>query len=138
MKYIMCAKLFPPYHPKAGRPTGFRESIVNGRKLHTLRASAGNKKNGDIVSLREWSGRPYASKQVEFARCKIAIVPERIWMGGADEFAVMNTAHCDGLSPIDFLHWFTRGKDQPICFVGVCIWFLELIRTDRTKQRRMT
>lgn len=130
MKYIMCAKTFPAYHPKAGQPTGFKDSILNGTKLHTLRDKKGNRETGDIVSLREWSGKPYASKQVTFAECEIEIVPEKLDRVAPSSFEVKNLARCDGFSdPEDFVCWFTGGKVEPITFDGFCIWFLYVKRT---------
>lgn len=121
MKYIMCAKLFPVYHPRAGEPTRFRESILNGTKIHTIRGSAGNRKTGDIVSLREWTGRPYASKQEEFCQSRIMIEPfsmhDECWV------KTMEIAKNDGLEVRDFQMWFTRGKDITIQLDGVRIWF---------------
>jgi len=123
MKYIMCAKRFPVSHPKAGQPTGFREAILSGRKIHTLRQSAGNRKTGDTVSLREWEGRPYASKQVEFAHCEIKVV-NRFIAGHPSHTFIADVAHHDGFAdPVDFVHWFTGGKDEPMRFDGVCIYF---------------
>lgn len=124
MKYIMCSKTFPAYHPKAGQVTGFRESILSGRKIHTLRQSAGNRKTGDQVSLREWDGRPYASKQIEFARCRILVDQLTITGVPADSGEFGNIARCDGFDdPVDFANWFTRGKPGLVHFDGVCIYF---------------
>lgn len=124
MKYIMCAKTYPAYHPKAGQPTGFRESILSGTKVHTLRESAGNRQDGDIVSLREWSGAPYRSKQVEFARCRIQVRYIVIHYGLPGQLKLDAIAKLDGFAdPVDFQHWFTKGKDEPINWSGYCIWF---------------
>ena len=120
----MCAKTFPVYHPRAGQPTNFRESILDGTKLHTLRGSANGRKTGEIVSLREWKTKPYASKQVEFAQCEIMIDRITIEEATVANFEIANLAKCDGFDcPIDFQHWFTKGKDEPITFDGVVIWF---------------
>lgn len=132
MKYIMVAKFFPAYHPKAGRPTGFSESILSGRKIHTLRQSAGNRKTGDLVSLREWAGRPYASPQIEFARCWIIVDPLTIVAFPADNPAdnpeIANIAECDGFDdPVDFVNWFTRARPGFVHFDGVCIYFMDVL-----------
>lgn len=127
MKYIMVARVFPHDHPKAGQPTGFRESILSGRKIHTLRQSAGNRKTGNIVSLREWAGRPYASKQVEFARCWIYVDPLTIDGAPAWHPEVVNVAHCDGFDdPQDFANWFRANPAGLIHFDGVCIYFMDV------------
>jgi len=123
MKYIMCARLFPVYHPRAGKPTGFRESILNGTKIHTLRQTAGNRKTGDIVSLREWAGKPYGSKQVEFCQTRITIQQITLY---ESKLHSTDIAKFDGLSVQDFRMWFTGGKDVPIEFTGVQIWFNEI------------
>jgi hypothetical protein len=119
----MVSRVYPAYHPKAGQPTGFRESILSGRKIHTLRNSAGNRNNGDVVSLRELEWEPYISKQIEFARCEIGIVPVSINSSFSDS-QIADIAARDGFDdPKDFQHWFTDGRDEPINFQGVCIWF---------------
>jgi hypothetical protein len=124
MKYIMCAKTYPAYHPKAGQPTGFRESILNGTKVHTLRESAGNRKSGETISLREWEGAPYRSKQAEFAQCIIKVRFIVIHGGLPGQPEIDSLSQSDGFAdPVDFQHWFTKGNDEPINFIGACIWF---------------
>ncbi len=80
----MLSKYFPATHPKAGKPTFFREKMsgallpdgTNWRKLHTIRANwklwsdriyqvrTGNAE----LSIRQWSGKPYRSKTIEIMR----------------------------------------------------------------------
>jgi hypothetical protein len=124
MQIIMCARTYPAYHPKAGQPTGFRKAILEGRKVHTLRRSAGGRHSGAQVSLREWSGRPYASRQVEFARCGILIEPLTIAGLPWWHSSIVNLAHCDGFDdPRDFAAWFRAQPAGPVHFTGVCIFF---------------
>jgi len=125
LKYIMCAKTYPAYHPKAGQPTRFRESTLAGRKVHTLRRSAGNRRTGDLVSLRQWAGRPYASRQEEFAQCRIVVDPLTIDGVGVWEPEIVNIAHCDGFDdPRDFAAWFRADATGGLVyFRGVCIYF---------------
>ena len=67
---------FPATHPKKGQPTLFMEKILHGIKVHTIRANYNLWENrieqvqrGEaVLSLRYWTGKPYASKQVEFAQ----------------------------------------------------------------------
>lgn len=127
MKYIMFSKTFPAYHPRAGEPTGFRESILAGRKVHTIRKTAGNRKGGETVSLREWAGRPYASQQVEFAQCELVITPCRLSFYVSADAAnatpyIRRVARQDGLGVQDFIDWFTLVPGKPWSFRGVCIW----------------
>jgi len=121
MKYIMCAKTFPVFHPRMGQPTKFKESILSGKKIHTLRNSSGNRKTGDTVSLREWASVPYGSKQIEFAQCTIRVEP--VSMSDPCFGDMCETAKNDGLSHYDFQMWFTHGLNVPIQFEGVRIWF---------------
>lgn len=69
----MVSKTFPAYHPRAGEPTNFKEKILNGEKIHTIRGnfSFWEKRIIQIqlglaeLSVRQWIGKPYRSKQKE-------------------------------------------------------------------------
>lgn len=90
---IMLSQTFPANHPRRGEETKFKQQIINaifvnqgwnkiaaypelGDKRHTIRANYDLwKKRIDEVqrgeaclSLRQWEGKPYRSKQIEFAR----------------------------------------------------------------------
>lgn len=82
---LMLSQVFPADHPKAGIPTGFQHKLqaaLNGwrdhafYKVHTIRANYplwakrfDQIERGEAcLSIRQWSGKPYASKQVEIAR----------------------------------------------------------------------
>ena len=64
---VMLSKTFFPQHPKAGEPTEFREKVLTGTKRHTCRCNYDYwktrietlKKRHGILSLRQWSGKPY-------------------------------------------------------------------------------
>lgn len=64
---------FIKQHTRAGEETGFKESFLKEKKMHTIRANynlweARNKEvqEGKVVlSIRQWSGLPYRSKQDE-------------------------------------------------------------------------
>jgi len=114
MKVITLSKTFLQGHPRAGEPTGFREAFLGGRKLHTIRANAkGYYKTGDIISVRQWSGKPYASKQ-EVIRDGVEIAVVNIYISERGVFFwTMSSlipgkiiARNDGLSLPDFLDWF--------------------------------
>jgi hypothetical protein len=157
---------FPAYHPRAGQPTYFVEQIYNciysprdwrdapdvkfeldlymgkvGIKRHTIRAGH-HFKPGDYFSPRVWTGKPYASKQVQIAP-DIQVVKTfdfKIVVEG-DCIAVFidnlpyfeenppiaysvygseTLAGNDGLSLDDFKAWFNWGKKpfdgQIICW----------------------
>lgn len=82
---LMLSQVFPADHPKAGIPTGFQHKLqaaLNGwsdhafYKVHTIRANyplwakrfEKIERGEACLSIRQWSGKPYASKQVEIAR----------------------------------------------------------------------
>lgn len=80
---LMISRAFPSTHKRAGQPTFFKEKCINGLaqlhgedcKIHTIRANfplwhsrIKDVQDGSaVLSLRYWSGRPYNSKQVQFA-----------------------------------------------------------------------
>lgn len=135
-KVLTFSRVFPSYHPRKGEPTYFVEKVVkslhwdrpyppvdiradfdsdvyiNARaKHHTIRA--GHRwKAGDMFSPRVWSGKPYASKQIQFAP---DIEVKKVWSFYKDEykwcmleqFNLESIAFNDGLSVVDFLDWFT-------------------------------
>lgn len=82
---LKLSQVFPAYHPKLGKPTGFQHKLqaaLNGwsdhafYKVHTIRANyplwakrfEQIERGEACLSIRQWSGKPYASKQVEIAR----------------------------------------------------------------------
>lgn len=154
MRVITFSRTFPVNHPRKGEHTYFVEKIWNSiedcyfdqlpeinlnpmiedKKYHTIRA--GNRwKVGDFFSPRIWSGKPYASKQIQFAP---PIEIKKIWHISFDNVSVpaINGVHLfdeynsqnwdfellsrnDGLSPSDMIAWFKPYKEtvgQIICW----------------------
>lgn len=145
---ITLAKVFPAGHPRAGEPTHFRhkvEAAINGwsdhwLKLHTIRGNypLWKKRFEQIdagkacLSVREWSGKPYHSKQVEIARltkedgiglqklksCKT--VWQSIISALNDETVYepynLSIAYNDGLTFNDWFCWF---KDQDLSNLAI-------------------
>jgi hypothetical protein len=111
----MLSKVFPAYHPRAGEPTGFREKFLSGEKIHTIRANEKSHfKDGDVISVREWSGKPYRSKQVVI-RDGVKIGVEPVALDHDDNIAdfmepvaapFKTIAKNDGLREVDFVDWF--------------------------------
>lgn len=70
----MVSRTFPATHPRKGDDTNFVDQILKEDKRHTCRGnyalwykrSLEVQAGRAIISLRYWSGKPYASKQVEF------------------------------------------------------------------------
>lgn len=142
----MISRVFPAYHPRKGDRTYFREKILckdltaeefmripaGPQKITTIRenydlwARRAQKinKGEAILSLRQWSGKPYASKQVEFLSLEkvglqyIAMTKNNCYV---DEHHkdIQLLAKNDGLSTDDFRAWFKKD------FVGVILHFTD-------------
>ena len=73
---IMLSRVFPATHPRAGEPTEFKEKLQRKEKLHTIRANwplwvfriREVMRGYAVLSIRQWDGKPYRSKQTEIAR----------------------------------------------------------------------
>ena len=81
---ITLSQVFPVTHIRKGEPTGFKDKFLAAigkevciwLKLHTIRANyeLWKKRFEEIdagracLCIRQWSGKPYRSKQVEIAR----------------------------------------------------------------------
>jgi hypothetical protein len=119
----MFSTRFPEDHPLRGNPTFFPEKILKKEKIHTIRKGF-QWNDGDIMLFRYWRDKPYRSKQVEF--CSPAVVSIQTikleWSGlnfyveidgkemGDD--IILKLAKNDGLSPSEFIDWFTKGKNK--------------------------
>lgn len=137
---ITLSQVFPANHPKAGMPTNFREKLHKAirpkdlntwqPKIHTIRANyeLWRKRFEQIergeacLAIRQWTGRPYFSKQVEIARLtkedgiglqRLRFEPDRdgqyVWWNfnidghfSKEEFLANN----DGLTLRDWCAWF--------------------------------
>lgn len=155
MKVLTFSTVFPKKHPNAGTPTYFVEKVMacladtsdwqmkkdfvlydwheyyncTMPKGHTIRV--GDRwKAGDWASLRVWSGAPYRSKQVEFARVEIKKVwPVRLnpfdmvdFYTGENILPFCEVAKNDGLSCDDFVEWFAiHPKKDGAHFTGQII-----------------
>ncbi|WP_315823031.1 hypothetical protein [Paraflavitalea speifideaquila] len=106
----------------------FQDYVCDLPKAHTIRA--GNRwKAGDLASLRVWTGRPYNSKQIEFAQVEvkktwdISIADDFLHLGNGisgfneDHPLIQLIAKNDGLSPTDFISWFQPQK-YPLIFMA--------------------
>lgn len=137
---ITLSRYFPVKHSKAGEPTQFRDAFYAGQvfnrgseciylrpKLHTIRANypLWEKRIKDIqegkafLAVRQWSGRPYFSKQIEIARLTAAngvgiqklCFPNRLtaWIDYPEKRLSVGfkyLAKNDGLSLADWCDWF--------------------------------
>ena len=143
---ITLSRHFFANHKRAGEETHFKEKFLLGQgltdydtpslaKIHTIRANyplweKRIKEDGRaVLSIRQWTGKPYRSKQVEIATltaengvgvqklefynntlglCHIGIVYQRKY----------ELAHYDGLSFEDWEEWF-KGYDlsEPMAII---------------------
>jgi len=133
---ITVSKSFMKGHPEAGGLTYFKVAILTGEKIHTIRGNYPYWKRivdrvndgSAFLSIREWSEKPYRSKQVEITSLmKLGI--QKVWRRGGvfwiDGNPILSSrqegklAHNDGLSPDDFRNWF------PEEFEGCVIHFTD-------------
>lgn len=139
---VTLSKKFFGTHPKAGEPTDFRDKVLEYRKIHTCRANYDYwkkkfdrmKEVGGVLSLRQWSGKPYGKgTTMELVRdipsdvcgvqqLKVALtkfprkVEEKYRVPGTDFYMVAmvdgkyvdleTLAHNDGLEVEDYMNWF--------------------------------
>ena len=138
---LMISKVFPATHPKKGQPTNFKQKIEEIRKLHTIRGSyklwekriaevnAGNA----FISLRQWEGKPYKSKQFEFMQLhagKVGIQKCEIITKGTmkrikilidgEEYPIERISAMDGLNPFDLYYWMNP-KCQNLHMKNHCV-----------------
>ena len=140
---------FPVTHSKAGQPTFFKDKMHAAithndeywNKLHTIRANypLWKKRFEQInrgeacLSIRQWTGKPYASKQVEIARLTkedgIGIQMLTFYNNDIDQFNLpeINNDHTwhlediaenDGLDIFSWLDWFKDyDLSQPMAII---------------------
>lgn len=151
---LTVSRYFPSKHPKKGKETRFINKILmalsliennNLCKIHTIRSNyelwekriKEVQEGKAILSLRYWSGKPYKSKQVEFACLdkdsgigigKLILPGENItgWLRNND-VALRGTngglmlsliAQNDGLSLEDFKAWLkVYDISQPLAII---------------------
>jgi hypothetical protein len=142
----MLSQVFPVTHVRSGEPTGFKDKFlsainkVDGEwcKLHTIRANyelwkkrfEKIEKGEACLSIRQWTGKPYRSKQVEIACLtrEDGIGIQKMTVAGcatihpmfADGTAVCSKelAYNDGLSSLDWNNWFSRyNLTEPLAII---------------------
>lgn len=142
---ITLSKVFPKGHPKQGEPTGFEEAILNAingidraghKKIHTIRANYGLwlkrfmdiEAGNAILSIRQWTGAPYRSKQREIAwlskedgigiqRLQLVDLFRATTIEGR-KIELPDLARNDGLTFDDWYQWF-KGYDlnKPLAII---------------------
>lgn len=133
---ITLSRHFLANHKRAGEETHFKEKFLLGQgltdydtpslaKLHSIRANyplwekriKEVQEGRAVLSIRQWSGKPYCSKQVEIARLTAAngvgiqklemfdlMRPAKV--DSSQLVDLIGLAHKDGLSFSDWYDWF--------------------------------
>lgn len=126
MKNLSLSKVFPKWHRSAaGFPTMFLQGAMSGRKRHTIRINEkGYWKDGDVVRLTQWSGKPYRSK-MEKSGAVFRIGLEPVMLQLLEDGLLRATverkevfpgrlAHNDGLTLEQFIDWFFSDRKPGI------------------------
>ncbi len=140
MKVLTFSKVFPKGHINEGEPTNFKEKILSGEKIHTIRPKTNKWKIGDKISMRQWSGKPYHSKQeifceefevVELIRFRVLnnstigyeINGNNIWLDvfNQNEFLQLLSSN-DGLTLDQFKSWFKFSNNMKDFFGYIIAW----------------
>lgn len=122
---ITLSKHFLSTHKRAGEPTDFKEKFLNGEKIHTIRANyplwekriKEVQEGRAVLSIRQWTGKPYRSKQVEIAtltaendvglqRLEFTDCRLRFPYTDSEWTSIVSLAKNDGLSLNDWVGWF--------------------------------
>ena len=135
--YIILANTFPMNHPKAGQPTYFLDYIRNGKsKIHTIRANYDLwamrfkeiEKDEACLSVRQWEGFPYRSKQIEIALLTrengiglqhLVFDKGNIYLPKVDGRSItpLQLSDNDGLSFMDWKNWLHKYIGQPLAVI---------------------
>lgn len=146
---ITLSRVFPVTLSRRGEPTDFATKLASGEKKHTIRrnydlwkVNAEKMERGkSYLSIRQWSGKPYNSPQVEIAQRHnpIGVQPIELYYHADNDTITAKIdgrewldADCytlaknDGLSIQDFKEWFF-GKDpkEDKVFIGGIIHFTD-------------
>lgn len=127
---IMLSKVFPKGHIREGEPTGFKDKLIAGTKIHTIRTNYSlwekrikEVQNGEAqISVRQWEDKPYRSLQREIRRftkengigIEYIIIPQELSL---ESFLGIyeNLDSNDGLTESDWVSWFEKApRNQPL------------------------
>lgn len=122
---LILSEVFPKTHIRAGEPTGFREKLLSGKKIHTTRANyplwekriKEVQEGQAVLSIRQWTGKPYCSKQVEIVKLtatngvgvqKLEFIDNNIFFPKVGYVRIFDSllSFRDGLALDDWREWF--------------------------------
>lgn len=121
---LTIAKTFPAYMPSKGQNTDFSAKIASKTKLHTIRTNyplwakrfEAIAQGRACLSVREWTGKPYRSPQVELFRLtaddgiglqKFQVI-DSVFTIDDKPSNIVDIAKNDGLYPVTFINWFGK------------------------------
>jgi hypothetical protein len=121
---IIISRKFPVSHRKSNKATFFLARILSGRKIHTIRQNypfwekriKEVQEGKAVLSVREWTGIPYKSKQRElfkFTKENEVGIEKLVFrhtllkpIVEGKPVSIKALARHDGLSTVDFVNWF--------------------------------
>jgi len=129
-RVVTLSKVFPAYMSNAGESTNFRELYERGIKKHTIRIKGKRPYvDGQIISLRQWSGKPYCSPQEHIADVRIRVIDFVMCRFGEGNSIGTNLhvlprviAESDGLDYPLFLEWFSKLPKYSPTAMQMLIW----------------
>lgn len=132
IKYVITlSKNFPATHIRKGEETKFAEQVLAQQKIHTVRANYDLwkkrfekvEKGLACIVLRQWSEKPYRSKQVDIITLtkengiglqKLEFTQLGIFIDDIDsDLTYKELANNDGLSLQDYHAWFKNYPTSP-------------------------
>lgn len=146
---LILSQYFPKQHPRSGDLTLFHYKLHHCEKLHTIRGNfqLWAKRIDEVnqgkafISIRQWSGKPYRSKQEEIHQLKAGQVGyEEIFISyiqgkfeitlNDDQYlygdAINELGNNDGLDGEQGLKdWFLPSLKKEECFSGIIIHFTD-------------
>lgn len=130
----MVSRVFPSYHKNKGELTRFEQKIRDKNKIHTIRANyekwkrkIDQIKNGEaVLSIREWQGVPYHSKQnyLFYYNQEDALEVSKLTKD-ENGYLINDTirvseeelAKNDGLTLDEFQEWFKVFPSEPMAII---------------------
>lgn len=143
---LMLNRVFPVKHKKEGKPTMFANLLYASHKIHTVRVDASGlwakrceevNSGKKILSVREWTERPYRSEQRELKKLSQIGLQYITMIYSSDDalpqcwidnkrVPVEDVASNDGLSVDDFVdYFFGKCGCKSNVFEGVIIHFTD-------------
>lgn len=131
---LMVSRVFPSYHKNKGELTRFEQKIRDKNKIHTIRANYEKWKrkidqirNGEaVLSIREWQGVPYHSKQnyLFYYNQEDALEVSKLTKD-ENGYLINDTirvseeelAKNDGLTLDEFQEWFKVFPSEPMAII---------------------